>query len=134
MSRPPQASAKRRAAATTPREGATRLCYTFARGQKLKGRSTIDAVYKTGRRRQHHPLSVHILRRPDNGPSRLGISIGRRCGNAVERNRIKRLLREAYRLMQHDLPPGCDYLLIVRPHPCLKLGAYQDRLRHLLGS
>jgi len=108
------------------------LRYTFGRAQKLKGRTVIDQVYKTGRKRTAHPLQAMVLRRPDNGLSRLGISIGRKCGNAVARNLIKRRLREAYRLMQHDLPPGMDFLLVVRPHRVLNMVEYQDKLRPLL--
>jgi ribonuclease P protein component len=46
--------------------------------------------------------------------SRLGLSVGRKLGGAVERNRIKRLLREAFRLSRPRLPSGLDLVLIPR--------------------
>jgi ribonuclease P protein component len=45
--------------------------------------------------------------------TRLGLTVGRRYGGAVQRNRAKRVLREAFRLSRHDLPPGLD--LVVSP-------------------
>ena len=109
-----------------------KLAYTFPRDMKLRGRVTIDVTYKTGKRRTAHPLSVHALRRVDNGPAKIGISIGTRCGNAVQRNLIKRRLREAFRLMQHDVPIGFDYLVVVKPHAPLEMQGYQARFRQLL--
>ena len=48
----------------------------------------------------------------DAGFPRLGISVGKRAGNAVHRNRIKRLIRESFRLEQHNIATNLDYLLI----------------------
>ena len=62
---------------------------------------------------------------------RLGIAIPRRVGAANRRNRIKRLLRESFRLMQHDLPSGDHFVAVVRPHEPLPLAEYQRLLSGL---
>jgi ribonuclease P protein component len=49
------------------------------------------------------------------GLTRLGLTVGRRHGGAVQRNRVKRVLREAFRLARERLPAGFD--LVVSPHP-----------------
>ena len=48
------------------------------------------------------------------GP-RLGVSVGRRVGGAVERNRVKRLVRESFWALAADLPPDADYVVVARP-------------------
>lgn len=44
--------------------------------------------------------------------TRLGVSVGKRCGGSVQRNRIKRFLREAFRQLRPDLPAGFDIILV----------------------
>jgi ribonuclease P protein component len=51
----------------------------------------------------------------DCGHPRLGVSIGRTASNAVNRNRLKRLIREAYRLNQQQIPQGRDFVVMPSP-------------------
>ena len=60
---------------------------------------------------------LHWFARPDDadGEPRLGLAVPRSLGPAVVRNRLKRILREAWRELLADVPPGNDYVLVARP-------------------
>ena len=60
-------------------------------------------------------LVLYWFPRDDDGEPRLGIAVPKGSGTAVDRNRVKRRLRETWRDRLEDIPPGCDYVLIARP-------------------
>lgn len=85
------------------------------RSVRLKRRADFLAVQK-GERRKGPLFLLEVRRRDDDDPTvRVGFTVTRRQGNAVERNRIRRRLREAMRLEgEHHVQPGCDYVLVGR--------------------
>ena len=62
-----------------------------------------------------HPLFTARFLRTDLSTTRFGLSTGRRLGGAVVRNRVRRRLREALRVMTPSFQPGWDVLIIARP-------------------
>ena len=61
----------------------------------------------------HTPHFVILL--VPHGGQRLGVTVGRRVGGAVQRNRVKRLVREVFRRNRELFPPDCDIVLVARP-------------------
>jgi len=70
---------------------------------------------RNGRSRAGRELVLYVFPRGDDEPPRLGLSVSRKVGGAVERNTVKRLLREAFAQESGRLPAGSDVVVIARP-------------------
>ena len=114
----------------------------YRKRHRLSNDRDYQAVYDAKIRKAHGPLLVFI--KPNTLPEhRLGLSVGRRVGNAVARGRVKRLLREAFRHERGALPTpespeeaepsaAYDIIVVARPHTLMPLGFYRATLAELV--
>jgi ribonuclease P protein component len=91
-------------------QSATNAGASFPRAARLLKHSDFDRVYKQGRRHFSSHMTVFYLPQADGG-ARVGFTVGRVLGGAVERNRIKRRLREAVRLRRSVLKGAVDVVI-----------------------
>jgi ribonuclease P protein component len=71
-------------------------------------------VFRAGRSYAGREFVLYVFPRSEDKAARLGLSVSRKVGGAVERNRIKRLLREAFAVEGERLPPGTDAVIVAR--------------------
>jgi ribonuclease P protein component len=99
--------------------------------RRLSRSAEFERVYRQGRSKANRFFVLYVFPRtePDPGSGdadagpRLGLSVSRRVGGAVERSRVKRVLREAFWAEAERLPAGSDYVVVARP----EAGALAER-------
>lgn len=81
---------------------------------RLTKREYFDKVYRGGKSSANHQFVLYYYMKPQQESFRLGISVSKKLGNAVVRNRIRRVVKEIVRLNVHRFAGGYDYILIAR--------------------
>ncbi len=96
--------------------------FSFPKRKRLVSNREFKSVMARKLRFSNGILALYIAEN-NCGYPRLGVSVGKSCGKVVVRNRLKRLIREVFRLNQDRIPSGFDYLLMPSPALSAKLKA-----------
>ena len=109
------------------------------RRSRISRSGDFDAVYRRGTSAVGRHLVVYAVDRGDERPARLGLSVSKKVGGAVDRNRVKRVLREQFAELDPAPPAGADVVVIARPGVMAYLedngsGALGERLAGLVGD
>jgi ribonuclease P protein component len=97
---------------------------------RLAKREDFNKVYRYGKSTANHQFVLYYLAQPKHEHFRLGISVSKKVGNAVVRNRIRRMVKEIVRLRKEQFAPNFDYIIIARK-PAAEM-AYQEIEKSIL--
>jgi len=81
---------------------------------RLAKREDFNKVYRYGKSMANHQFVLYYLPQPKLEAFRLGVSVSKKLGNAVVRNRLRRMMKEIVRLGKDQIAPHYDYVLIAR--------------------
>lgn len=89
---------------------------TRGKGRRLSRSTEFQRVYRQGRSKANRYLVLYSFARSEAAEdgSRFGVSVGRKVGNAVVRNRVKRTIREALDQLEPQMADGLDYVVLAR--------------------
>ncbi len=82
---------------------------------RLKKNEEFQVVFQQGKSSANKQFVVYVLQKEDQTKFRAGISVSKKIGNAVMRNRVKRLIREALTELEDQIVDSIDFVIIARP-------------------
>ncbi|HEY2537240.1 MAG TPA: ribonuclease P protein component [Solirubrobacteraceae bacterium] len=100
--------------------------------RRLSRSAEFERVYRHGRSTANRHLVLYTFPNASTSRARLGLSVSRKVGGAVERNHVKRLLREAFAEVEGELDPAQDIVVVARPE--IRELAERDGLEGVSGT
>lgn len=100
---------------------------------KIKKNNEFQYIFKEGKSFANRQLVIYYIKKEDQGNFRIGLSVGKKIGNAVTRNRIKRYLRQSFHELQQTILPTLNIIIIARqPTKDMEFFEVKKSLIHLL--
>lgn len=100
---------------------------------RVKREDEFQHVFKQGVSSANRQFVIYVLEKPDQPHFRVGISVGKRIGNAVARNWVKRRIRQTLTNVKNQIRSDIDFLVIARPSVSgMEMAQVQDHLLHAL--
>lgn len=102
---------------------------------RVKDNKDFQAIFKKGKSFANRQLVIYYMKKKDQEHFRVGLSVGKKIGNAVVRNRIKRYLRQAFHELGNDIESSYDMIIIARqPTKAMDFFEIKKSLTHLLSK
>jgi ribonuclease P protein component len=107
--------------------------FTLHRSHRLRKNEHFQAVFQKGSSAANKQFVLYSAKQEGQAAFRAGISVSKKIGNAVIRNRVKRLIREAVGRLEDVIPPDVDLVIIARPGvEAMTLDAIEQSLLHVM--
>jgi ribonuclease P protein component len=101
--------------------------------QRVKKNSEFQEIFKKGTSVANRQFVLYILKKEEPQPFRIGLSVSKKIGNAVVRNKVKRYIRQVFLELKEEVKEGHDYLIIARkPAAEMDFHEVKKSLTHVL--
>ena len=100
---------------------------------RVKKEAEFQRVFTQGKSCANRQFVVYMIEKPEQVHFRVGISVGKKIGNAVARNWVKRRIRQSLTELKSQLKQDCDFIVIARPGVAwMEMAEVKDHLIHVL--
>lgn len=100
---------------------------------RVKKEAEFQRVFTQGKSCANRQFVIYMIEKPEQVHFRVGISVGKKIGNAVARNWVKRRIRQSLTELKPQLKQDCDFIVIARPGVAwMEMAEVKDHLIHVL--